>query len=184
MACHRIGDKQYRRQLISPWKNCSKIIDDAFSSMKTVSFLIFFIEIGSSGCVSREVIVGLGNGSLPNGSYIIVVIFMSYMLLTECALFVTSSVISVSEESDTESCSPNHRKPRRNRTSFTTQQLTELEEAFKRSHYPDVMFREELAQKMGLPEGRIQVSKWIKSWQYADKVWYINLRPRSFYFPR
>ncbi|VDK47814.1 unnamed protein product [Anisakis simplex] len=60
-----------------------------------------------------------------------------------------------------EACLISNQKPRRQRTHFTSHQLTELENWFSRNRYPDMATREEIALWISLTEPRVRV--WFKN---------------------
>ncbi len=49
------------------------------------------------------------------------------------------------------------KRKRRHRTIFSEEQLAELEATFQKTHYPDVLLREQLALKTDLKEERVEV---------------------------
>ena len=64
---------------------------------------------------------------------------------------------------DTESTHSDDERPqfRRSRSTFSQSQLKQLEKEFEHSHYPDLKTREDLSERTGLSEARIQVKNFF-----------------------
>ncbi|CAI5442620.1 unnamed protein product [Caenorhabditis angaria] len=90
---------------------------------------------------------------------------LSYSIDSILGISIDECSKSSSDDDDCSSTSPTNESSRRNRTSFTSDQLDSLESAFKANTYPDAVEREQISKETGLSEEKIM-------------TWFSNRRAR------